>query len=282
VASDGSGSTALRIFVVVIACCVLTLVLVLRGFPYDMLARRLAGEFEATTGTRVAFGALEPKLTIGGPGFEATGVRIQTANGTLFQIDRASLRPAWSLAWLRRSAAVHADVESAGGNLEGVLILGSQPGFSGQLETVDLARLPIENFWPGIELQGILDADVDLATTDAGPEGTLVLHAVEGSVNTADLPMPLPFQTADGELRFGDGSLVEVSRFETTGPLFSADIKGNIGRGASASAAPLDLQVSYKVDPQMSSTLQNIGMKTGRDGSGRIRIRGTPSSPRFE
>lgn len=275
---EGSGPGPLWIAAIAAACLLLTGALVLRGFPYDLLAQRLASAVETATDTRVAFGALEPRLTIGGPGFEASGVRIQTADGSRVQIDRVRLRPAWSLAWLRLSPALHADIESAPGNLSGVFVLGSEPGFTGRLDAVDLARLPLGSVWPGLELSGTLDADVDLFAAEAGPEGTLALQAQQGSVRTPELPIALPFEKADAELRFGDGNLVEVSRFAAEGPLFSAEISGTVGRAETRSDAPLDLRVSYQVQPQMRSTLEGVGLPTKRDGSGRVHIGGTPSA----
>ena len=266
-------------FAVLAACALLTGLLVLRSFPYDLLARRVAQELEAATGTQLSFDALEPQLTIAGPGFEATAVRVQTPSGTLVQIDRAALRPAWSLAWLRLTPALHADIESVPGNATGVFVLGSRPGFSGRIETVDLARLPLGGVWPGLELTGTLDADVDLTLGEAGPDGSLTLHAVEGSLRTAALPIPLPFETLDGELVFGDGQMLQVNRLETVGPLFSGEMTGSIGAADSASLAPLDLQLSYRVEPGMRSTLEDFGFPTKRDGTGSIRIRGTPADP---
>jgi type II secretion system protein N len=280
--ADGSGPRPLRAAAIAVACLLLTGLLVLRGFPYDLLARRLASEVEAATGTRLTFGTLEPRLTLGGPGFEASGVRIQTADGTRVQVDRAALRPAWSLAWLRLSPALHADLESAPGNLSGVFVLGRSPGFSGRVEAVDLARLPLSDLWPGLELSGVLDADVDLASADGEPRGSVVLHAKQGSVHTPELPIELPFETLDGELRLGDEHLVEVSRLDASGPLFSAQVTGSVGRPDRARGAPLDLVVSYQVDPQMSATLEGVGLRTQRDGSGRVRIQGTTVQPRFQ
>jgi type II secretion system protein N len=280
--SDDSGPRPLRILAALAACTLLTGLLVLRSFPYDLLARRVAQEVEATTGTQVSFGALEPQLTIAGPGFEATAVRVQTPGGTLVQIDRAALRPAWSLAWLRLAPALHADIESVRGNAAGVFVLGSHPSFSGRLETVDLARLPLAGFLPGVELAGMLEADVDLSSGEAGPEGSLTLHAVEGSVRTPELPIPLPFESLDGELVFGDGQRLHVNRFESVGPLFSADVTGSAGEAEAWSLAPLDLEVSYHVEPGMRSTLEGFGLSTKRDGSGSIRVRGTPGAPIFQ
>lgn len=280
--ADGSGPRPLRVVLIAGACLLFTALLVLRGFPYDLLARRVASEVEAATGTRVAVGALEPRLTLGGPGFEASGVRIQTADGTRVQIDRAALRPAWSLAWLRLAPAFHADLESAPGNLSGVFVLGRSPGFSGRVEAIDLERLPLAVLWPGLELTGVLDADVDLSSSDGAPRGSVGLHARQGSVRTPELPIALPFETLDGELRFGDEHFVEVSRLEAAGPLFSAQLAGTVGRAESAAGAPLDLVVSYQVEPQMRATLESAGLPTKRDGSGRVRIQGTTAQPRLQ
>lgn len=277
-----SGPGALRVAAIVAACLLLTLVLVLRGFPYDLLAQRVASGVEAATGTRVSFSALEPRLTLGGPGFEATGVRIQTADGTNVQVERAALRPAWSLAWLHLTPALRADVESSLGNLDGTFVLGSSPGFSGRVEAVDLGRLPVDALWQGLELSGLLQADVDLASSQGRPQGTLALHAEKGSVHTPELPVPLPFDTLDGQLVFGDGRLVEVKRLHAQSQLFSADLSGSVGEADSTASAPLDLTLNYRVQPQMRASLESLGLPTKRDGSGRVHVQGTPSQPRLE
>jgi type II secretion system protein N len=272
-------SRPLRIAALGLGFLVLSAIFILRGFPYDLLGQRLAALLAGSSGTQLAFDSLEPRLTIAGPGFEAGGLRVTTATGTRVEIERARLRAAWSTSWLRLAPAVHLHLEAAMGDLDGVLTPGSEPGFDGQLEQVNLARLPTEAAWPGLALTGTADADVEVVLGEAGPQGRVELHARQGSLSTPELPMAIGFEELDGEFVFGDGKLVEVVSLETRGPVFSAQVTGSVGQAPTPAQAPLDLEVNFEVDRNMRPALTSAGLRTGPDGRGQLRIRGTPASP---
>jgi type II secretion system protein N len=165
------------------------------------------------------------------------------------------------------------------GRVAGVVTLGAEPGFQGRVEDLDLARMPSDAAWPGLSLSGRARVDLDLRATGAGALGGAILHAEQGSIQTADLPLPIPFEELDGELLFGNGNLLEVSSLTLSGPMFSAQLSGTVGQAASSASAPLDLQLDYQVQRAMRSVFQQAGLELDRDGKGQIRIRGTPSSP---
>ena len=265
-----------------VAFLVLSAFFIVLGFPYDMLARRFTSQLEAAVGAEVAFASLEPRLTFAGPAFEATDLRVTMHDGTTLQADRALARPAWSLSWLRLTPAVYVDVESALGDVQGVFTTSSEPDLDLSLQQVDLARVPADAGWPGLELAGRADADIDVRVGEELTEGRATIHVGEGSLRTPDLPLPLVWDELDGELVFGDGSFAEVKSLEARGergPLLSAQLSGTVGEAPSLARAPLDLQLEYRIDPKMRSALQGAGLRTNRQGEGQLRIRGTPAQP---
>jgi len=261
-----------------LACVLLTLFFLFLGFPYDRLGQRLAAELGRGNGTQLSFQELGPFISLAGPGLEATGARVTTADGIRLQLDRARLRPAWSLAWLRLAPAIHLDLQGPPGNIVGVVTLGQTPGFDGQLEAIDLAQLPNNLVGSGVVLAGTLDADVDLRAGSPGPQGSIKLNAREGSLGAPDLlPMAVPFDELSASLRLGDGALLEVESFETKSP--SAQVSGTIATAPSFVDAPLNLQVKLQTDPAFRNTLQGLGIRVSRDGKATLRIRGTPTAP---
>jgi type II secretion system protein N len=281
-AGRARGPRPLGIAGIALACALLTLGFVLLRFPFDLLGRRMAAELERASGTQIAFASLEPRLTIAGPGLAASGVRVATPDGVAFAAESLRLRPAWSLSWLRLAPALHVQLEGLPGSLAGVVTLGAQPGFAGALAAVDLARLPLAGLWPGVALSGSIDAQIDLRSGAAGPEGEVALRAAEGSFQAPGLPFPVPFQRVEGQLRLGDGNLLEVGSLEAQGPLFSAKLSGRIGSAPRAADAPLDLLVDFEVAPPFRPGIESLGVRVGRDGKGRLQIAGTPAAPKLQ
>ena len=279
-AGGAPGSRPVGVFGIALACVLLTLFFLFMGFPYDRLGERLAAELNRGDGTQLSFQELGPYVSLTGPGFEATGARITTADGIRLQLDRARLRPAWSLAWLRLTPAVHLDLEGPPGRVIGVVTLGEARGFEGRLEAIDLAQLPKNLVAPGAALAGTLDAVIDLHAASPGPQGSISLSAREGSLGAPDLlPMAVPFDELSANLRLGDGAFVEVESFETQSPLFSAQASGTIATAPSFANAPLDLQVELQIDPSFRGALRGAGIRISRDGKATFHIRGTPTKP---
>jgi type II secretion system protein N len=274
------GSRPIGVLGTTLACVLLTLFFLFLGFPYDRLGERLAAELSRGSGTQLSFQELGPYVSLAGPGFEATGARITTADGIRLQLDRARLRPAWSLAWLRLTPAVHLDLKGPPGRIIGVVSLGQAPGFAGRLEAIDLAQLPKNLIAPGAVLAGTLDAVVDLRAGSPGPQGNISLSAREGSLGAPDLlPMAVPFDELSASLRLGDGAFLEVESLETQSSLFSAQVSGTVATAPSFATAPLNLQVKLQTNPAFRGALEGLGIRLSRDGKANLRIRGTPTAP---
>lgn len=266
---------------VVAAGLALTFLFIAIGFPYDLLGQRFVTVLARSTGTQVAFGELGPFLSIAGPGFEARNVRVTTAAGTRVALESARVRPAWSASWLRLAPALHLDLVGPG-RLVGVATLGASPGFEGELEQVELAKLPIAAVWPGVVLSGRLDASLALRSGEAGPSGSVSLVAHKGNLQAPDaLPIVIPYESLNGSLRFESAGGLAVEALELESPLGKAHASGSIGPAASFADAPLDLQVQLKDASYLKPALEGAGVRLSADGSGRFHIGGTPSYPQL-
>lgn len=256
----------------------LVLFFVYLGFPYERLARVVATEAGRLLGARVDIQEVGPRLALTGPGFEARGVRASWENGRRLQLERAAVRPAWSLAWLRGTPALYAELESPLGTVEGTWV--SDGAWYGDVRALDLSAVPLEALWRGAGPEGRLDARVDLRWSESGPEGDVSFEAREGSLRLPDLPTALPYQRCRGVLVFGGESFVAVESFSLEGPLLSVKAKGTLGRAARFESSPLQLELELKAtQPGIQSILRSAGLRLGRDGSARVRVTGTPSAP---
>jgi type II secretion system protein N len=278
-----AGRTALpRAFLPIglpLAGIALVLLFVYLGFPYDKLGDRIRAEAQRTGSVRIDFQDLGPSLHLAGPGIEAFGVRATLRDGETFLLERAMVRPAWSLAWLRGAPAVYAEIESESGNAAGTLILGGSGGWSGDLEQVDVGKLPLSQFEHLGTLDGVLDASVDLLLEEQGPLGSVTFEARDGAIGLAGFPMQIPFETLSGELLFGDEVYLAVQRLDLEGPLLSAGVTGNVLQAASFAEAPLRLEIEIDAKPTIGAAIRSAGVRVARNGKAKARITGTVAQP---
>lgn len=249
------------------------------GFPYHKLGDRIATEIQRSSGVRIDFEDIGASLQLVAPGIEATGVRATLSDGSSYRIERAMLRPAWSLAWFRGTPAVYAEVESELGGAAGTLLLGEAGGWSGELSQVAVGRIPIPPLEAVGNIDGRLDATIDLVLAEAGPEGSIEFAATEGSVGLAKFPMDIPFETLSGELSFGGEAFISIERLELDGPMLTASLTGKVLQAASFAQAPMRLEAELTAEPNLRPAFKNAGVRVDREGNSKVRITGTVESP---
>jgi len=249
------------------------------GFPYHKLGDRIATEIQRNSGVRIVFEDIGASLQLAAPGIEATGVRATLSDGRSYRIERAMLRPAWSLAWFRGLPAVYAEVESELGSAAGTLLIGAAGGWSGELSQVAIGRVPIPPLAAVGNIDGRLDASIDLMLAEAGPEGSIDFTVTEGSVGLAKFPMDIPFETLSGELILGGENILAIERLELDGPMLTASLTGQVLQAASFAEAPMRLEVELTAEPNLRPAIKNAGVRIDREGKSKVRITGTVESP---
>ena len=257
----------------------LTALLMVLRFPYDRLALAIAQRVERETGARITFGPVSLGLVRWGPGIAAQGVQIAQADGTRLDLDRLGVRPALALAWLKGHPALATEVESARGSASGVVTFGTEPGFAGTLEDVDLEQLPQSRIGAPLQMKGRADADLDVVLREAGPEGEVEFEARDGLFTHPNLPLPIPFQTLTGDIALGGDAWAAIRKFELTSPLASGHASGSVGRSPQFASAPLRLEIDLTVSGAVQSSLRSQGIAIGNDGQIHLNVAGTPARP---
>lgn len=263
-----------------VSSIVLISLFVFLGFPYDALGARFAALVGDMTGSQIQIRGVSPRITIAGPGFRAKWVQVITPAQTIYEAGPVGVRPAWSTSWLSAEPALHIDLESPVGNAEGMVVIGSELGFDGELSEVDLSLIPLPE-GAAVSISGKLKGDVDLFVREGTPEGSLVFSADSGSLAHDALPIAIDYDTATGDLIFGGENFVEITELALDGPIVSATAEGTVGQSRQLGSAPLDLGVDLEIkNPGLVMMIQGFGLQLDGDGRASFDISGTPSNPR--
>jgi type II secretion system protein N len=250
------------------------------GFPWDALRDVVAAQASAATGSRVAIDELGAGLSPLGPVLEAQGVTATLPGGEALELDRARLRPAWSWNWLRGGAALAVDLSAPEGRLRGTVYAGSQPGFDGRIDDLNLSRLPLSGVAPNLALDGVAAADIDVRKGEAGPEGRVEFHAADGSLGLPGLPVALPYQSLDATAVLGGDAQLRLERFALGGPMLSAQGDGVVTSAPSFSTGPLDATLHVEVhEAGVRPMMRNLGVRLDDAGRGDVRLGGTLAAP---
>ena len=268
-----------RALAIGVAASVLTSVFLVAGFPYDRLATRAAAAIARATGTRVTIGRLDLRMTWIAPRLRAWDVNVAWPSGSAY-FQSIRVQPAWSTAWLRGTPALLIALRSPTGEVNGTVIGGAEPSFDGKLRQVSLSTLPLHEIAPGIQLDGRVDAQIDVTIAEAGPQGSAHFEATEGSLTLPLLPIGVPFDKLSGDLALGGDSLAVLDAFDLAGPLVTLTASGTIGRNADPNLAPLALKARIEArDPTVRSMLQAQGVALDASGAAAVEIGGTLGSP---
>jgi hypothetical protein len=195
-------------------------------------------------------------------------------------IDRIFVRPAWSLSWITLTPALHLDLASAIGSATGTISLGTDGGFEGQLRGVRVGSLPVSSWLASVDVDGTLDATIDLQRggdeSGGGLIGDVRFDLIDGSVAGPAFPIALPFTSLGGDLRFGaTGALVSTENIALEGPVLAATIEGRIGESPVPGSQPLEVDVTYEVRDEMIAAM----LGGSRGGPTRLEVGGTLASP---
>ena len=261
----------------VAAALLLVALLVVARFPYRRLLPPVLEAASAATGARIAVGDVGLGLGVGGPRIVATDLSLEWPATAALRLATLRVRPAWSLAWL--SGAPRWYVEAAGdlGSWAGVLA-GDQ--LAGQWSEVEVDALPWGLLGSAAPLHGRVSGQLDLTRADGAWQGSAQLLGNGGSVDLPGLPVAIPFEALQADLRVGPGS-VTLTGGRIEGPLVTASLSGTATEeGASFSSWPLELDVEIEeVDAALRGYLSPMGIPVGTDGRAKVRVTGSLGAP---
>lgn len=259
-------------------CTLLFVVFFAIRFPYEVFEASLVSQLGALVGGEVAVGELAGGFGLGGPSLVAEAVTVRWPDSSL-ALDRAELRPAWSLSWLRGRPAFHTDLRAPTGRIRGTIWPGAQLAFDGRVEDLALERLPerILSAAQGFALTGLLDADVDLALEGGMLSGELALEVENGAFAPPGSPISIPFERFDAAVAIDPAKGIRIDSAALEGPMVEGAAKGSIGLSADPA---LDLQVDIHVaDPNLRGSAAPMGLQLDADGRASVRVLGTASNP---
>jgi type II secretion system protein N len=264
-----------------IAYLLLTGLFVALRFPVDRLNARVAALASRAIGAEVSIGELELHLVALLPELSARNVECTWPASARLHLDRVRVRPAWSLSWLRGDPSLALSLRREAGRIRGIARLGETPGFRGTVTDLDLAQLPTTRLGSGgIALDGRLEGEFDVRSSEQGPEGRIVVRAADGSLSLPILPMGVPFETLETALALGGDPLLTVHSLALEGPLVALTGSGTVERAPTAALAPLLLAARLEIrEPALREMFTNSGVDLGPDGVAELSVRGTVSAP---
>lgn len=277
---SGLLSRSLRIAAITAAALLLTSTFVYLGFPYDRLAGIAGERLQDSTGYRIVHGHVGASPGLLGPGIAVEDLGAIAPNGDRWEFARIRVRPAWSLAWFSATPAVFIDAQADFGHVSGVATLSNAPAFEGEVTGADLTRLLADVLPRGAELTGNADIVADVTLGPDGAEGPISFSLRDGTLSHPRLPIDVPYEQIDGELRLGGELTAEILSLTIRSPLGSGNVTGTVGRAAAAGSAPLDLKIEIAASEDIRSLLKGQGVRLDKDGQISLKVGGTVGNPR--
>jgi type II secretion system protein N len=235
----------------------------IRGFPYDKLGEVIAKRIEQSHGIHLAIGDVGPALQLAGLAIEGTQLRVAFPNRSPQQIDRALVRPAWSMSWFTGEPAFHVELESQSGSADGTLRWNGGASWVGILRGARPELPPIADWIPIGGFEGTLEAALDVSMDEDGLEGFVEFEIRDGSISLPGLPTaPLPFESLTAALASGSGS-------------------GKIGLAEPLERAPIGFEFQLNVKPELARSLRSGGLKVNKGDDALAKISGTVAEPKI-
>lgn len=260
---------------------VLVLLFIAILFPWDSLARRIAWEVSAASGSRVTIRDLSPALTARGPVLRARDVLVEHPAVERLRLRELEIAPRFSTSWLSGEPRlrIHADTDL--GLVDGVIELGQASTFAGDVRDVVLERLPLRLDETGVRLAGRVDATTDIAFDRNGTLSGRVEFASPSLVFESDtLPMPIPFSRADGVVVIRDDGATQIESLELEGDVVAGRLSGEIGIGRRGQSPPIDLRAELRVvDPTLRRLAPGTGLPVSPNGDLAAHVLGTVDAP---
>jgi type II secretion system protein N len=252
----------------------------IRGFPYDKLGELIAKRIEQSHGIHLAVGDVGPALQLAGLALEGTQLRVTFPNRSPQQIDRALVRPAWSMSWLTGEPTFYVELESPSGSADGTLHWNGAASWVGTIRDARPELPPIADWIPIGGFEGTLEATLDVSMAETGLQGLVEFEIRDGSTSIPGFSAPLPFESLTAAMSLGGDAYVKLTSLSFEGPLASGSGSGKIGRAEPLEQAPIGFEFQLDIKPELVRSVRGGGAKIKPDGSALVKISGTVAEPK--
>jgi len=253
----------------------------IRGFPYEKLGELIAKRIEQSHGIHFVFGDVGPTLQLAGIALEGTQLRVAFPDRSPQQIDRALVRPAWSLSWLTGEPTFHVELESPSGSADGTLRWNDVASWVGTIRDARPELPPIADWIPIGGFEGTLAATLDVSMGEAGLEGLVEFEIRDGSTSMPGFSAPLPFESLTAALSLGGDAYLKLTSLSFEGPLASGSGSGKIGRAEPLEQAPIGFEFQVDIKPELVGSVRGGGAIIKPGGNALVRISGTVAEPKI-
>jgi len=279
-ASDSRGGTP-PIGLVLLLCGLLVICFILLRFPWDSLGRRIAWEISHVSGARVDVPNLTPALTARGPVLRAEGVTIEHPAIDQVRLFALEIAPRLSMSWFGGDPTLRLWAESGLGNIDGILRLGDEPAYVGQVSEVELSRLPLRIEATGVRFRGLIEADADVALAPNGTlQGRVEFESPSLVIESSRLPIAVPFSRAAGVIDILESGATRIDSLALEGEVLEAELSGEISLVHRTQSPPIDLLAHIRVvNPTLRQLASGAGLDLSPSGETDVRVGGTLDAP---
>jgi len=250
-------------------------------FPWDSVARRVAWEIGAASGGRVTIDELAPAWTARGPVLRARAVSVEHPAVDRVRLATLEIAPRFSTSWLSGEPRLRVWADSDLARIDGVLQLGPASAFRGDVEGVDLARVPMRLDATGVRLSGLLSAHADVALDPGGTlSGRIEFESPSLVIESDALPIALPFSRSTGIVEILESGATRLDSVRLEGAVVSVSVEGEIGLVHHSQAPPVDLVADLRVEePSLRRMASGLGLRLDAAGATSVRVQGPLDRP---
>ena len=253
-------------------------------FPWDSLAHRVTYELARASGGQITIAEIGPAFTARGMVLRARDVRIAHPAFDRVSVSELEIAPRFSTSWFSGAPALRVWAESELGLVDGVVVLGGDSAFVGNVSKVKLERLPLRLESSGVALSGELDAEADVKLDPTGVlRGRVDFTSSDLVVRSDQLPIALAFSRAEGVIEILEDGATRIDSVVLEGEAVEGDISGEIGLVHHSTSPPIDISAQLRIlDPLLRQLAPSAGFSLSPDGETSVRVRGTLDQPELE
>ena len=281
ISSTQTGRAIMSPFIVVPLAILALAIFIALLFPWDSVARRIAHELAAASGSQITIGQLRPTISARGPVLAANDLLIHHPAVDRVRIRTLEIAPRLSTSWFGAEPTLRFWADSELALVDGVLRLGESPTFVGEVSRVEIEKLPLRLDSSGFGVFGLVTAQADVLLDPRGIlTGRVDFESPDLMIQSDRLPIPIPFTRATGVIEMLPNGATRIESVEVEGNIIEGRVSGEISMAHRSQSPPIDLEAQLQiVAPDLRRLAPGAGIPISPDGKANLRLQGTLDAP---